>query len=86
MNLEMALKLISYILECVKLSLEFLFSVMFNGEFFLPAFSVYLFFVKNTYQTAAYLMFGLVFPVAMIPVWFLGGQYIHLYNFVDQEL
>ena len=28
-------------------------------------------------------MFGLILPVAMIPVWFLGGQYIFFFIFYN---
>ena len=30
-------------------------------------------------------MFGLILPVPMIPVWFLGGQYTQKYPKVSQE-
>ena len=54
---------------------NFLFSELFNVEFFSPAFRIYLFFVKNTYQKAADLMFGLILPVGTGLAWFLGGQF-----------
>ena len=50
MNIEMALKLRSYILDldCVKLSLEiFFFSELFNGEYFSPDFRIYLYFCQK---------------------------------------
>ena len=50
MNIEIALKFISYILDldCVRLSLGiFLFSDLFNGEFFSPAFRIYLYFCQQ---------------------------------------
>ena len=74
MNIEMALKSSSYILDLdrVKLSLgTFFFSVLFNGEFFSPAFMIYLSFDKNTHQKAVNLMFCLILLVAKVPWWFL---------------
>ena len=49
MNIEMALKSRSYILDLdhVKLSLGFFFTGLFNGEFFIPAFRIYLYFCQK---------------------------------------
>ena len=77
MNIEMALKSRSYILDLdhIKLSLGLLFfSELFNREFLSPAFRIYFFFVKNTDHKAENLMFCLISPVAKIPAWFLEGQ------------
>ena len=49
MNIEMALKSRSYILDLdhVKLSLGIFFSELFNREYFSPAFRTYLYFCQN---------------------------------------
>ena len=62
MNIEKALKSRSYILDldCVRLSLGFFCSELFNEDFFLPAFRIYLFFLSKTHQKAANLTFGLI--------------------------
>ena len=46
------------------------------GAFIIKIAEILLIFVKNTHQKAANLTFCLILPVAMIPAWFLGGQYI----------
>ena len=77
MNIEMALKSRSYILnfDCKKLSLGIIFFLNCLMEVFFHQLSGSTFiFVKNTHQKAADLTFGLILPVAMIPAWFLGGQ------------
>ena len=63
MNIEMALKSRSYILNLDRVKWSF--SELFNGEFFLPAFRM-LFYVKNTYQKATNLMFRLILPMAKV--------------------
>ena len=58
----MALKSRSYILDLdrVKLSLEFFFSELFNGEFFHRLLGSTFIFVRNTPQKATNLMFSLI--------------------------
>ena len=77
MNIEMALKSRSYILDFdrVKLALEIFFSELFTGELFFTSFQdLPLFFVKNTHQKTTNFMFCLILPVAKVPWWFLGVQ------------
>jgi hypothetical protein len=77
MNIEMALKWRSYILELdrVKLSLQiFFFLSCLMGNFFHQLSGSTFIFVKNTHQKAANLTFDLILPVALIPAWFLEGQ------------
>ena len=76
MNIEMALKSISYILDldCVKLSLAFFFLRCFIESFFHQLSGPAFIFVKNTHQKAANLMFCLILPVAQVLWWFLGVQ------------
>ena len=79
MNIKIALKSGSYNLDLdrVKLSLGiFFFSDLFIGEVFLPAFRIYLYFCQNTHQKAESLMVFLILPVAKVPWWFLGVQYM----------
>ena len=77
MNIEMALKSRSYILDldCVKLSLGIFFFLSCLMEIFLPALGSTFIFVKSTHQKAANLMFGLILPVAKVPWLFLEVQY-----------
>ena len=80
MNIKIALKSGSYNLDLdrVKLSLGiFFFSDLFIGEVFLPAFRIYLYFCQNTHQKAESLMVFLILPVAKVPWWFLGVQYMY---------
>ena len=81
MNIEMALKSRSYILDLdhVKLSLRIFFLLGCLMESFLHQLSGYTFiFVKSTHQKAANLLFCLILPAAMVPWWFLGVQYMLL--------
>ena len=78
MNIEMALKPRSYILDLdhFKLSLgifSFL-SCLIESIFHQLSGSTFIF-VKNTHQKAAHLTFCLISPVAQSPAWFLEGQY-----------
>ena len=77
MNIEMALKSRSYILDLdhVKLSLGIFFflSCLIESIFHQLSGSTFIF-VKNTHQKAANLMFCLISPVVQIPAWFLKGQ------------
>ena len=78
MNIEMALKSRSYILDLdhVKLSLGICFLLGCFMESLLHKLSGYTFiFVKNTHQKAANLMFCLILPAAKVLWWFLGVQY-----------
>ena len=78
MNIEMALKSRSYILDLdhVKLSLGvfFFLSCLIESIFHQLSGSKFIF-VKNTHQKAANLMFCLISPVAQILAWFPEGQY-----------
>ena len=78
LNIEMALKSRSYILDLdhVKLSLGlFFFSELFNKDFFShQVLGSTFIFVKNIHQQAANFMFCLISPVAKTPLWFLEGQ------------
>ena len=77
MNNEMALKSRSYNLDLHRVRLSFgifLFSELFNGDFFYQLSGSNFIFVKNTHQKAANLMFHLISPVARTPAWFLEGQ------------
>ena len=68
MNIEMALKSRSYILDpdCVKLSLRIFFFLSCLMEiFFHQLLGSTFILVKNTHQKAANLMFGLILPVAL---------------------
>ena len=57
--------------------MNFLFSELFNGEFFLPAFRIYLYFCqKLTHKKTANLVFHLILPVAKVPCLFLEVQCI----------
>ena len=79
MNIEMALKSRSYILDLdhVKLSLEIFFLLGCLMESLLHQLSGYTFiFVKNTHQKAANFTFRLILPAPMVSWWFLGVQYI----------
>ena len=78
MNIEMALKSRSYILDVdhVKLFLGIFFLLGCFMESLLHQLSGYTFiFVKNTHQKAANLTFLLILPAAMVSWWFLGVQY-----------
>ena len=79
MNIEMALKSRSYILDLdhVKSSLGIFFflSCLIESIFHQHSGSTFIF-VKNTHQKAANLTFCLISPVARIPAWFLEGQFI----------
>ena len=79
MNIEIALKSRSYILDLdhVKLSLGIFFLLGCLVEWsLLHQLSGYTFiFVKNTHQKSANLTFLLILPAAMVPWWFLGVQY-----------
>ena len=78
MNIEMALKSRSYILDLyhVKLSLWLVFFPSCFIETFFPQLSGSTFIlVKNTHQKAANLMFCLISPVAKTPACFLEGQF-----------
>ena len=81
MNIEMALKSRSYILDLdhVKLSLGILFflSCLIESIFHQLSGPTFIF-VKTTHQKDTNLMFCLISPVAKSPAWFLEGQYIHL--------
>ena len=72
MNIEMALKSRSYILDLdhVKLSLGILFflSCLIEGICHQLSGSTFIF-VKNTHQKVANLMFCLISPVAKSPAW-----------------
>ena len=74
MNIEMALKSRSYILDLdfVKLSLgiEFFLSCLRDRFFFQLSGSTFTF-VKNTHQKVVNLMFRLILPVAKVSWWFL---------------
>ena len=78
MNIEMALKSRSYILDLdhVKLSLGIFFflSCLIESIFHQLSGSTFIF-VKNTDQKAANLTFCLILPAAMVSWWFLGVQY-----------
>ena len=77
MNIEMALKSRSYILDLdhVKLYFEIFFFLSCLIESFSPQLSGSTFiFVKNTHQKAPNLTFCLISPVAKIPAWLLEGQ------------
>ena len=79
MNIEMALKSRSYIIDLdhVKLSLGNFFLLGCLMESLLHQLSGYTFiFFKNTHQKAANLMFPLILSLAMVPWWFLGVQSI----------
>ena len=79
MNIEMALKLRSYILgvDRVKLSLGISFFLSCFMESFFYQLSGSTFYIcQNTHQKAANLMFGLILPVALTPWLFLEGQYM----------
>ena len=84
MNIDMALKSRSYILDLDRVRLTFgifFFLSCLMERFFLPAFRIYLFFVvKNTHQKAANLMFCLILPVAKGPWLFLEVQFISRIN------
>ena len=77
MNIEMALKSGSYILDLdhAKLSLGIFFflSCLIKSIFHQHSGSNFIF-VKNTHQQAANLMYFLISPVAKTPAWFLEGQ------------
>ena len=78
MNIEMALKSRSYILDLdhVKLSLGiFFFLICLIGSIFHQLSGFTFIFVKNRQQKAANFMFCLISPVAQIPAWFPEGQY-----------
>ena len=78
MNIEMALKSRSYILDLdhVQLSLKTFFLLGCLMESFLHQLSGYtLIFVKNTHKKAANLTFCLILPAAMVSWWFLGVQF-----------
>ena len=78
MNIEMALKSRSYILDLdhVKSSLGIFFflSCLIESIFHQHSGSTFIF-VKNTHQKAANLTSCLLSPVAQIPAWFLEGQF-----------
>ena len=77
MNIEMALKSRSYILDldCIKLSLGIFFflSCLIKSFFHQLSGSTFII-VKNRHQKAANLMFGLLLPVVKVPWCFLEGQ------------
>ena len=81
MNIEMALKSRSYILDLdhVKLSLGIFFflSCLIESIFHQLLGSTFIF-VKNTHQKAKNLTFCLISTVAQTPAWFLEGQYIYI--------
>ena len=78
MNIEMALKSRSYILDldCVRLFFGnfFFLSCLMDRLFYQLSRSTYIF-VKNTHQKAANLMFCLILPVAKGPWLFLKVQF-----------
>ena len=79
MNIEMALRSRSYILDLdhVKLSLVIHFFLSCKMESLLHQLSESTFiFLKNTHQKTANLTFCLISPVAQIPAWFLEGQFM----------
>ena len=80
MNIEMALKSRSYILDLdrVRLSLGIFFflSCLMERFFYQLSGSTFIFVKKKTHQKAANLMFHLISPVAKTPAWFLEGQYM----------
>ena len=79
MNIEMALKSRSYILDfdLVKLSLgSFYFLSCLMKSFFYQLSGSTFIFCQNTHQNAVNLMFGLILPVAKVSWLFLGVQYI----------
>ena len=78
MNIEMALKSRSYILDLdhVKLSLGLFFLSCLIERFFHQFLGSTFILVKNTHHKTANLMVCLISPVAKTPVWFLEGQYI----------
>ena len=80
MNIEMALKSRSYILDLdhVKLSLGILFflSCLIESIFHQLSGPTFIF-VKTTHKKDTNLMFCLISHVAMIPAWFLDGQYMN---------
>ena len=89
MNIEMALKSRSYILDLdrVKLSLGIFFFLSCLMESFFHQLLGYAFmFVKNTHQKAANLLFGLILPAGMIPAWFLGWQHTQMTRLIDSHL
>ena len=83
MNIEMALKSRSYILDLDHVRLSFgiffflsclmeIFSYQLSGSTFI--------FVKNTHQKAANLLFCLILPVAKSPAWSLEGRFIEPFS------
>ena len=79
MNIEMALKSRSYILDLdhVKLSLGvFFFMICLIESIFHQLSGSTFLFVKNRHQKAVNLDFCLISPVAQTPAWFLERQYI----------
>ena len=77
MNIEMALKWRSYILDLnrAKLSLGIFFFLSCLMESFCHQLLESTFiFVKNTHNKATNLMFCLILPVSQVPWWFLGVQ------------
>ena len=80
MNIEMALKSRSYILDLdhVKLSLGIFFCLSCLIKSFVHQLLAFTFiFVKSTHQKAANLTFYLILPAAMVFWWFLGVQYMY---------
>ena len=77
MNIEMALKSRSYILDHdhVKLSLGIFFLLSCLRESFHQLSGSTFIFVKNTHQKAANLLFCLISPAGMVPACFLGVKF-----------
>ena len=82
MNIEMALKSRSYILDLdhVKLYLGFFFflSCLMKSFFYQLSGSTFIF-VKNPHQKVTNLMFCLILPVAKVPWLFLEVQFIKVF-------
>ena len=80
MNIEMALKSRSYILDLdhVKMSLGIFFflSCLIETIFHQLSGSTFIF-VKNTHQKGANLMFCIISPAAQSPAWSVEGQFMN---------
>ena len=89
MNIEMALKSRSYIvdLDRVKLSLGIFFflSCLMERFFYQLSGSTFIF-VKNSHTKAANLMFHLILPVAQVPWLFLEVQFRRFYISKDIKI
>ena len=76
-NIKMSLKSRSYILDLDHVVLgNFLFSELFNGEFFYQLSGSTFIFVKNSHKKTANLVFHLILHVSKVPWFFLEVQCI----------